>query len=56
MIVQCEECWVWFDDEFRVTLCPHEPFVANDGRNNFALYPDSYISTPNEEDESENQE
>jgi hypothetical protein len=43
MIVQCIECKRRFDDEFRTTICPHETFAANDGRNNFAHHPESYI-------------
>lgn len=46
MIVQCDKCSVRFDDEFRTTICPHDPFLANDGHNNFALHSDSYISAP----------
>ena len=46
MIVECETCKKHFDDEFRVTYCPHHTFSANDGRNNFKHYPGSYISNP----------
>ena len=34
-----------FDDEFRTTICPHEAFAANDGRNNFRVHEDAYLST-----------
>lgn len=44
MIVQCQTCSRSFDDEFRSTICPHDTFLANDGQNNFAHYPDSYIT------------
>jgi hypothetical protein len=44
MIVHCHECSRQFDDEFRSTICPHETFAANDGRNNFRHHPESYIS------------
>lgn len=44
MIIQCEKCKRKFDDEFRDTGCPHSTFAANDGRNNFAHHPESYIS------------
>jgi len=44
MIVQCESCWQYFDDEFRLTLCPHATFLVNNGHNLFAHYPESYLS------------
>ena len=44
MIVRCQECEVYFDDEFRSTLCPHAAFPANDGENNFAVHKDAYLS------------
>jgi hypothetical protein len=43
MIIQCEKCKKHFDDEYRWTICPHETFAANDGKNNFAHYPESYL-------------
>lgn len=43
MIVTCEKCGRRFDDEFRVTYCPHDTFAANDGNNNFAHHPESYL-------------
>lgn len=46
MIVQCALCGCYYDDEFRLTFCPHDTFSANDGNNNFAHYKDSYISCP----------
>lgn len=52
MIVKCQRgCARYFDDEFRDTICPHEPFLANDGQNNFAYHPESYLGDeePNEE-------
>ena len=34
MIVECVRgCGARFDDEFRDTICPHETFAANNGRN-----------------------
>jgi hypothetical protein len=51
MIVKCSKCKRHFDDEFRLTFCPHDTFAANDGCNNFAYYPESYLST-SEENES----
>lgn len=49
MILKCETCKKHFDDEFRVTYCPHNTFSANDGDNNFRHYPESYISDTVEE-------
>jgi hypothetical protein len=37
-------CGARFDDEFRTTVCPHETFAANDGRNNFAHHPGSVLT------------
>lgn len=45
MIVKCNTCYKWFNDEFRTTICPHGAFNANDGHNNFAVHEDSYISS-----------
>ena len=44
MIIQCNHCQVYFEDEFRSTLCPHRAFLANDGRNNFSIHEDAYLS------------
>lgn len=44
MIVQCPECKKWLDDVFRDTICPHEAFPANDGKNNFTAHHDAYLS------------
>lgn len=44
MIILCDKCKRSFDDEFRDTICPHETFAANDGKNNFAHHPNSYLS------------
>lgn len=49
MIVCCNKCQLRFDDEFRTTICPHETFAANDGRNNFKHYPDATIFKYSEE-------
>ena len=48
MIVTCGTCKTRYDDEFRLTFCPHETFEANDGRNNFAHHPESHISHESE--------
>lgn len=45
MIVQCENCKVWFEDVYRSYVCPHRAFPANDGQNNFQVHEDSYLST-----------
>lgn len=39
MIVTCEVCKKFYDDEFRDTQCPHDTFSANDGHNNFKHHP-----------------
>lgn len=44
MIVKCNNCSMYFDDEFRSTICPHETFPANDGLNNFEIHEDAYLS------------
>ena len=46
MIVQCTLCDCYYDDEFRLTFCPHDTFAANDGNNNFAYHDDSYLFDP----------
>jgi hypothetical protein len=43
MIVQCPQCGLAYNDEFRWTICPHETFAANDGKNNFHHHPESYL-------------
>ncbi len=44
MIVQCESCQKWFEDESRTYICPHPAFPANDGKNNFTVDEDAYLS------------
>jgi hypothetical protein len=44
MIVFCLECRRYYDDQYRLTYCPHEAFNANDGQNNFAYNLDAYLS------------
>lgn len=44
MIVTCQTCSTAYDDAYRWTICPHETFAANDGHNNFAHHPESFIS------------
>lgn len=46
MIVECPECHGRYDDTYRWTICPHGTFAANDGQNNFAHHPESYIDAP----------
>lgn len=43
MIVKCEKCLMWFEDQFRSTVCPHAAFPANDGENNFIVHNDAYL-------------
>lgn len=38
MIVKCESCNKYYDDQFRNTGCPHDTFMTNDGQNQFAKY------------------
>ncbi len=45
MIVKCNTCRKYFDDEFRMTYCPHDTFAANDGNNNFWHHPESHLSS-----------
>jgi hypothetical protein len=45
VIVQCKICRKFLDDAFRYTICPHPTFAANDGQNNFAHHPESYLAT-----------
>jgi len=44
MIVRCQSCKIYYDDEFRLTECPHQAFPANDGNGNFTVHDDSYCS------------
>lgn len=44
MIVTCEICKKYYDDEFRDTQCPHDTFSANDGQNNFKHYPEAWLA------------
>ena len=48
MIVYCQKCRRRFDDEFRLTYCPHDAFLANDGKNNFRVHHDAFLSEPNQ--------
>jgi len=47
MIVKCVKCKMFYDDEFRYTICPHKTFLANDGKNNFKVNEDAYLSKHN---------
>lgn len=44
MIIQCDQCKKYYDDEFRNTTCPHDTFLANDGQNNFKHYNDAWLN------------
>lgn len=44
MIVKCLTCTKYFDDVFRDTGCPHNTFNANDGKNNFKHYTESWLA------------
>lgn len=44
MISRCAECLMFFEDSLRSTICPHQAFPANDGKNNFTIYHDAYLS------------
>ena len=44
MIVKCDTCKMYFDDEFRTCVCPHPAFPANDGHNNFEVHNDAWLS------------
>lgn len=44
MIVQCKKCWVFFEDVYRSTVCPHDAFPSNDGNNNFTVHTNAYLS------------
>lgn len=44
MIVKCETCLREFEDVYRSYVCPHDPFPANDGNNNFEMHHDAYLS------------
>lgn len=44
MIVKCDQCAKFYDDQFRNTDCPHDTFLANDGQNNFKYYPESWLA------------
>jgi hypothetical protein len=50
MIVKCWICGKRFDDCYRTTICPHETFAANDGNNNFAHHPESFLEDDAEEE------
>lgn len=43
MIVKCERCFKYFEDEYRSYVCPHIAFLANDGFNNFKAHTDSHL-------------
>lgn len=45
MIVKCDNCPAEYDDEFRSSICPHDTFAANDGRNHHVHHPKAYLST-----------
>lgn len=45
MIIRCEKCAMYFDDEYRTTICFHDAFPANDGRNNFRVNESAYLDS-----------
>lgn len=49
MITTCNLCKATYDDEFRLTICPHNLFPANDGQNNFRLHTESVITYPEDD-------
>lgn len=53
MIVTCPQCRRGYDDAYRWTFCPHDTFAANDGENNFAHHPESYIGPVEDADDDE---
>ena len=45
MIVKCAKCDKWFEDVYRDTWCLHDALPANDGKGNFVVHDDAYLST-----------
>ncbi len=43
MIVLCASCLSEFEDQYRLTICPHNTFFANDGHNRFQHHPDAHL-------------
>ena len=48
MIVDCRICSAKFEDEYRSWVCPHDAFAANDGKNNFTVHDEAYLSKSSE--------
>ena len=46
MRVTCHKCGSSYDDQFRLTYCPHDTFAANDGSNNFRHHTESEVIPP----------
>ena len=45
MVVFCKTCNMFYDDEFRLTFCPHDAFLANDWpQKKFSIHHDAYLS------------
>jgi hypothetical protein len=44
MITQCDKCKKYFEDIYRSYICPHNAFPANDGKNNFKVHNDAFLS------------
>jgi len=44
MIVKCTFCKIFYEDKFRLTYCPHQTFLANDGKNNYEYHENAYLS------------
>jgi hypothetical protein len=49
VIIECPDCKREFEDIYRSTICPHETFAANDGKNNFAHHAEAYLSPETED-------
>jgi hypothetical protein len=58
MIVRCPACDIYYDDEFRKSICTHATFLANDGQNNFRRYEESWynIRLPSKNEANEYEE
>lgn len=52
MIVQCVKCSKYYDDEWRITSCPHYAFLANQGDNTFRRNDSAYLDDAPPPDEN----
>lgn len=46
MKVWCPNCGACYEDIYRLKICPHDTFAANDGKNNFAHHPEALLIPP----------